>query len=706
MVVRYATKALNSLKSTLKYQRLEDLPPSITYPLKRSPQFAAFLQKKLENKGRIEEETETNPEARERRTNYENLFLKPDFGLKVDLPLTSSTETTYSSEKHVGTPMKKTMEQAVADFEKFFEGFKGESFAGFDMETYQRIQSDIPMHSLANLLKSHKITRHKTVSTEELAERIFDSEEMRAYVTKRNEFITQNNIQIPNEEFLYDMPVELEIESIVKQNHEPLLKWMNDQWQIFVNYSKQMQAFNKPYYETYVKQNTKSEKEAALLLDTIYKVEEINFLRSSLSFTTQPCFQIRLKEVKPILDRIASLTRDFESTVLQITRSKYPQLSKMVEKLSQVSKIKTDFLASNPEAHLYWLQASPINKIHQNYQEENNTPKFMGVVLNSLKSYKGQLEPLFSVEEYNEFKKVIINNIDALDNDTYGFLQSTVENFKSDATMDLRPLDISNNEDALVMKKINTRVKKALKEGKTPFKAIFNVDNYVELFSHLSRTRNSAEIKEMLPAYQSKYIADTKLPIHHLTVRKSYGFLHSGIKYPADKVVKLTVRLADIDFSSDIARQNFIKLVKGDMKAKYKKRFSEIKQSVTLRCSLYDTKEENINYLQNLLVELIRAAESFDTLIPDVPSITTTETREQLQQRFLDEDTKAEAALEAWAMHRRAGKVAVGADLTYGEGVKKEETREEEIVEDYGYNTYNVEDLQDINIDEDSNLKK
>ncbi|KAF0976872.1 hypothetical protein FDP41_004167 [Naegleria fowleri] len=706
MVVRYATKALNSLKNTLKYKRVEDLPPSITYPITLSPQFADVLQKKLENNGRLEESPETNPDVRERRTTNENLFLKPDFGLKVDLPLTSSSETTYSSEKHVGTPLKKTMEQSVSDFEKFFQDLRGESFAEFDMNTHQRIESTIPMHSLANLLKSHKINRQKTMSADELAERIFDGEEMRAYITKRNEFIAQNNIQIPNEDFLYDTPVELELESIVNQNHEPLLKWMNDQWQIFVNYSKQMLDFHKPYYEAYAKQNTKSEKEAALLLDTAYKFEELKILSSSLAFTTQPCFQTRLKEVKPILDRIVSITRDVETTLLQNTKTKYPQLSKLVEKLSKVSKIKTDFLSSSPEAHLYWLQESPVNQIHQNYQEENNTPKFMDVVLNSLKSYKSQLEPLFSVEEYNEFKKAIIDNIDALDNDTYGFLQTTVEKFKSDATMDLRPLDISNDEDVLIMKKINNNVKKALKEGKTPFKAIFNVDNYVEFFSHLKRTRNTAEIKEMLPAYQSKYIADTKLPTHHISLRQSYGFLHSGIKYPADKVVKLTVRLADIDFSSDIARQNFIKLVKGDMKAKYKKRFSEIKQTVTLRCGLYDTKEENINYLQNLLVELIRAAESFDTLIPEAPTTVATETREQLQQRFLDEDAKAEAALEAWVMHRRAGKVAVGADLTYGEGVKEEQKVEEEIVEDYGYKTYNVDELQDIDMDEDSGLNK
>ena len=702
-------KALNSLKSTLKYKNVADLPPAIRYPILKNPKLLEFYQKKLDNIEHIQEETETNPNVDARTNTKKRVLLKPDFNIKVDLPTSSSNETTYNTAKHVGTPLKKTIEQEVTDMQSFFSGLVSQSFAGFNMEQHQKLQSTIPTESLAEFYKSFQKAPGVSFTPDEIAERVFDSEEFRNYKEKVQQFITQNNIAVPNNNFLYEIPLELEIESSIKQNHQPLLNWMNEQWQIAVNYKKQLQTFHREHsIQGHITQVSKSSDDAKLLLALYDKMEEANLLRLSLAFTTQPCFETRLNEVKPILEKIVKLTTEVDSALLARTARVYPQLASLVEKLTVSTKLRNQFLTSNPEAHLYTIQNDTMNQIHTRYQQENNTLDFLKVVGNSYKNYKAQVAPVYSVQEYNNLKKMILDNIEQLDNDTYGYLQSALENFSSDANLDLRMFEQVDDEDSKFVNQFMQKIKNALKEGSTPFKALFNLENTVDVITHSRRTRSGPELKELLPFYQSKYIGDSKLPVHRIGIKKSYGFNHAGIKNPGDNVVRLTVRLSDIDFSSDIARENFIRLVKGDLKAKYKKRFNEIKQSVTLKAALYDTREENINYLQNLLVELIRAAESFDTLIAEVPSPNTKLTREEQEKKYLEEDAKANEALDAWVRHRKAGKITVGADLTYGEGVKEEVVREEEIVEDYGYTSYTSDDLKDIeslsSVHEDENL--
>ncbi|EFC47104.1 predicted protein [Naegleria gruberi] len=700
MSTRFALKVFNSLKTTAKYRYLSDLPPSITYPINTHPKFQEILQKKLDNASHVEETQESNPNVASRKSTSERVLLKPDFNIKVDLPITSSTETTYTTGKHTGTKLTKTIEHEVADLENFFNINKAAPFTGFNMENYQLIQSTIPSETLISMFKSHKKSPTATLTADELVERIFDSEEFRVYKEKLDQFITQNNIVRPSYDFLHNIPIELELQSSIHQNHTPLLNWLNEQWNVIVNFKQQLQSFHNEYVNGHFTQTTSSKDEAKLLSETFNKLEEVKVLRMSLHYTAEQCFTTRLSQVEQTLQKIVALSTEVQTTMLNKTKTKYPQLSPLVEKLSAFLKIRSEFLTANPQAHLFSLQSNIVSDIQTRYQQEQGTPDFMEMVGSAFKQYKSQITPIFSVEEYNKFKTNILDNIEKLDNDTYGFLQTQLEAFSTDANFDIRVFEEAESEDSLFSNYLQQKIKEQLRDGKSPFKAIFNLENLTSIVSHARASRSGPELRELLPFYQSKYVAETRLPIHHISTKFSYGFGHDGIKYPRDKIVKLTVRLSDIDFTSEIARQNFIKIVKGDMKAKYKKRFSDNKQSVTLISGIYDTRKENINYLQNLLVEMVRAAESFDTLITDVPTIEPVESKEQAELRFKDEDAKAEVALEAWVRHKKAGKITVGADLTWGEGVKEEVQEEEEIVEDYGYTSYSADDLKDIDFEE------
>ncbi|KAL9653031.1 hypothetical protein ABK040_015545 [Willaertia magna] len=706
MSLRYALKALNSLKSNFKYKTLADLPPSIRYAVKLNPQYEDFFQKKLDSMGHLDIDSmnTADPLSTEvDNTNIRKTLLKPDFDLKVNLNKTEANASTYSSSKHVGTPLLRSIESQEKEMKEFMDSFKNSSNSlYFNMELFNKKENS--EFSIETLLNTHEKAPNKTISADELAERVFGSnKEFKNYINQLNEYKLKNNVIEPNYDFLYNIPKELEINFMVKGECKELAQWINEQFKTILNYKKHLINFHNEnkinercYEELGLHANDVKE-----LSSITNRTEEREYLELSLRFTDNVDFNLHLNNVKETLKRINDLNSENDKVLFNRARKLYPTLNRVVDKLEKINQLRIEFYNNNPDVQLYLLQDITMNQIQNTFNEINDLPLITNLVGNKIHGYYSTIKTHYSVNEYNELKRLILVNAKSLDKDVYGCLNKDLETFSSEANYDLRELENLENEDTKFSQKMTKNIRKGLKEGKNPFKALINYDHFVDVIQHVMNNHNSTEIKETLPFYQSKYIGDTNLPIHTLSTKMSYGFAHSGIKYPMDKVVKLTVRLSDIDFSSNVAKQNFIKIVKGDMNAKYKKRFNEHKQTVTLRAGIFETREENINYVQNLLVELIRAAESIKEPIVEVTTPVQVESTEDMEKRYEDEDKESVEFLQTWARHRKSGKTTIGADLTYGEGVKEQEVAEEEITEDYGYTSYSGDDLREI----DSEIK-
>ena len=105
--------------------------------------------------------------------------------------------------------------------------------------------------------------------------------------------------------------------------------------------------------------------------------------------------------------------------------------------------------------------------------------------------------------------------------------------------------------------------------------------------------------------------------------------------------------------------------------------------------------------------ELIEAAKNPDLALetPAVPQIVDPfDALKSVYSAFDEEATQSAEALDKWIMYKETGKKAVGADLTYGEGIREvvwADHSTKSLRDEYGYNIADEEDDEEFELSED-----
>ncbi len=189
-----------------------------------------------------------------------------------------------------------------------------------------------------------------------------------------------------------------------------------------------------------------------------------------------------------------------------------------------------------------------------------------------------------------------------------------------------------------------------------------------------------------------------RVPLKSKVVKRvTISALPEGFRRKGDKKVVLTARVKDLGLN-DVQKKRLIAIAG----PKY------IKESDTIRLvvRMFETPEEGEVYAKNYLHELVEVAKNdqleFEAVIEEAQS-TPLQRLEKLYADLQGEDEQSAEALSKWIMYKETGKKGVGADLTYGEGVKEVVYGDKEsktLKDKYGYTIQEEDDEEDFFVPE------
>jgi hypothetical protein len=185
-----------------------------------------------------------------------------------------------------------------------------------------------------------------------------------------------------------------------------------------------------------------------------------------------------------------------------------------------------------------------------------------------------------------------------------------------------------------------------------------------------------------------------------IETRSTMSAMPQGYRRKGDKRVLLTARVSDLGLT-DVQKER-LAIVAGP---KYIKKSNIIRFSVRM----FETPEEGVAYARQYLHELVEAAKNENLSIDKPVTPAPVDPFEGLKQQYAEfdeESTQSTEALEKWIMYKETGKKAVGADLTYGEGVREvvwKDQGSKSLRDEYGYNIAEGEEEEEFELsDEES----
>jgi len=180
--------------------------------------------------------------------------------------------------------------------------------------------------------------------------------------------------------------------------------------------------------------------------------------------------------------------------------------------------------------------------------------------------------------------------------------------------------------------------------------------------------------------------------------RMTISAMPDGFRRKGDRKVVLTAKVKDLGLN-DIQKKRLIAIAG----TKYLRDTDSIKIIVRM----FETPEEGEVYAKNYLYELVEAAKNDQLEFEPVPEVAVSSPLERLERLYSElngEDEQSADALSKWIMYKETGKKTVGADLTYGEGVRDVVYGDKEsksIKDQYGYTIQEEEDEEEFFVPEE-----
>lgn len=261
-------------------------------------------------------------------------------------------------------------------------------------------------------------------------------------------------------------------------------------------------------------------------------------------------------------------------------------------------------------------------------------------------------------------------------------LQKSSQNKGSSVPEDAKLLKLI--EEVMEVSRAEMISKGSIQEGLLSMKVLEKLSQVLEASPAIREQARNLILPKKYLDRESQLKKSGKVPPKCNIVKKmTISAMPDGFRRKGDRKVVLTARLRDLGLN-EIEKKRISHLAGP--------KYNKDSDTIRIVVRMFETTEEGVSYAKNYLHELIEAAKNdqlqFD-VVPLIEEISPIDLLQRTYSKLNEEDEQSADALEKWIMFKETGKKTVGADLTYGEGVRDVVRGDKEAKatkDEYGYN--------------------